>query len=234
MRAASFWTTDRISQLEAMASSKTGTEIAQALGVTRNAVLGAAHRHGIKLCSPRGSRDFSAMGRMSRGRKGTKVPLGHPSRRARPARCAAYSLKERAGAVAAVLAGASYNTAASLVGASKVTVDKLWRRDPEVLAKAQEIFERAHREASARMEARRRLLSLQTETVMAHNRRVLAGWGERNRTMVLRKCAGETLAVIGSDYGLTRERVRQILVRAIQQGILAPPGVNLQNDRASA
>ncbi|EHJ97749.1 sigma-70 family RNA polymerase sigma factor [Agrobacterium tumefaciens] len=43
--------------------------------------------------------------------------------------------------------------------------------------------------------------------------RVISLLGGRNGTMLMRKAMGETLEAIGKDHGLTRERVRQIVVK---------------------
>lgn len=227
------WTVEKHARLVSMAPHQTATEIGDALGCSRNAVLGRANRNGISLASEhKAARVFAYRGG---GRpKGTKLPDDHPSRRSRPKGSHAFSLRQRAAVLAAQMAGASWARAASIVGASKQSAYQNWRHDPQVVAAARAILDEAHKDALQKKANRKRLLLLASAAVAEHNNRVLAGWGERNRTFVLRKLAGESLSSIAADYGLTRERVRQILMRAIDQGLRSPPGVNLLRDRATS
>lgn len=230
------WTAEADAIVEQMAPDHTAAQIAKRLGTTRNAVLGRSFRRGLSLYHPNKSatpEQMAERGRLgSSGRKGKTLPVGHPSLHSRTKGSSAFSLRQRAGAVAALMAGSGYRLAAEIAGGSKVTLYKIWRFDPVVRAEAERIYAAAHADASARLAERRRMLDLQHNAAMAHNRRLLSEWGERNRSIVLRRCAGETLAAIGGDYGVTRERVRQICDRAIAQGLIAPPGINLRNDRS--
>lgn len=216
------WTAGEEQTLVSMAKTHSASLIAEAIGRSRNAVLGKAHRLGLSL-------QVDGLQKPRKAR--AKLPGHHLLRRSRPKGSCAFSLTQRAGALAALMAGASQGVAVGLIGASKQSLTKNWRHDPAVQAKASEILARALAEAKAAAESRTRLVRLQHEAAMAHNRRVLAGWGERNRSIVMRKLNGEALAVIGRDLGITRERCRQILVKAREQGVIAPPGVNLHNDR---
>lgn len=110
-------------------------DFARAWGTTRNAVLGRSFRLGISLQKERG-----APVARPNGRKG--------SRAGRPAR----PLKIRAAAVAAVLAGATYQKAAAFSGASNCSVWK-WCRDPETLGAAYKLLALAKADACQRRAA---------------------------------------------------------------------------------
>ena len=100
----------------------TAEQFAAAWGTTRNAILGRAHRLGISLSkSPK-------PGKARRREGGSGVHR--------------YSLKIRAGAVAGVLAGASYRKAAATVGVSDCAA-WYWSRDPEIVLAATRLLARA-------------------------------------------------------------------------------------------
>lgn len=226
------WTKQQHETLARMAPDHSAREIAKALGITRNGVLGRAHRYGISI-NPNRDRHAFARGNnhSTGGRRGKKLPEGHPATRSRPRGSHAFSLEQRAAALAARMAGASWRKSAELVGASAQILAKHWSQDPSVIGRATELFNQARAEALRVRLVRQRLLALEASAVAQHNARILSGWGERNRRWVERKLKGESLAAIAADFGVTRERVRQVLMRAVEQGLRSPPGVNLVRDR---
>lgn len=229
------WTPEAHGRMIDMAPRHTATEIGAALGCSRNAVLGRANRHGVSLASDLKTERAHTFKRGGPGRpKGIRLPEDHPSRRGRPRGSHVFSLKQRAAVIAAQMAGASWAKSAALIGASKQSAYLNWRHDPQVIAAALDVLAEAREHAAQQKRTRHRLQSLAAAAVAEHNNRVLTGWGDRNRTWVLRKLSGEPLSAIAADYGVTRERVRQILMKAVGQGLKSPPGINLLRDRVAA
>lgn len=229
----SSWTPERVTLLrEYAAAGKTSSEIAAELRVTRSAVLGKAHREGVKLPIT----DEKIANRAARfgNRKGIKRPtqpeawVGY---RSRPFGGAAFTEAERLLAVAQYMAGMSGNRAARSVGASPQTLRKLWMQDVALVKKAAGIVEQARLDAKARAEKAEDERHRRTRAIMAQNEPILARLGTRDRDIVTRKLQGENLEAIGRSLGITRERCRQILMRAVGWGIVAPPGIQLTNNR---
>lgn len=226
------WTPDRHATLEEMAAEeKSAAEIARALGTTRNAVIGRAGRTGVKLSGQ--SPGFAEMGRKGGRPKGYKPPASHASHRSRPLGNSAYTLEERGAALAARLTGASWARSAGIVGASAITLHRNWQHDPEVKDAALAILQRAKRFAWKDRCARLALLDLQRQMVADHNADILAGLDNRVATIAHRRLAGEDLAAIARDFGFTRERARQLFMRAVHAGLKEPPGVAFLRDRSA-
>lgn len=232
------WTSEMHQKLVDLAPTHTARQIADEIGgVTRNAVLGRAHRNGVALKSEEGKRRGFSSGqrpKVTGGRKGKFLPADHPCCKSRPRGAHAFSLEQRAGAVAARMAGASLNRSAKMVGAGFQILRQKWMHDPVVVERAKEILLQARADATREKEMRLSLLRARTAAVKAHNTSVLSGWGDRNRIWVERKLEGESLSSIAADYGVTRERVRQVLMRAVAQGLKSPPDINLLRDRVAA
>lgn len=224
------WTAERQARLAALAAAgKSARDIAAELGVSRNAVLGRCYRTGVKLLY---EPDFAALAN-ARRRSGPRrpPPPDAPIRRARRRGSSPFTLDERAAAVAARLAGASWRRAASLVGANFQTLRQNWMGDPAVMDAALATLQVAKREAFRARQERLAVLEFQRRMVAEHNERVLAKLDNRTATIARRRLSGESLAAIAADFGFTRERARQIFKKAIVAGLREPPGVSLLRDR---
>lgn len=227
------WTPENVNRLRSLASAgKTATEIGQELRLTRSSVLGKAHREGISL--PLDSRKRAVRNERLREQARNRKPRAKPSAdwagyRSRPKGGHAFTPQERLLAVAQHFAGLSMNRAAKSVGASPMTL-RNWLRDPELADKARDVVNRAEAEAARQVALREAARDAEIRRVMDENEPILAQLNVRTATIIRRRCAGETLANIGADYGITRERVRQIVRNGIKRGIKAPPGILLAND----
>lgn len=229
----SSWTPERVTQLrEYAAAGKTSSEIAAELRVTRCAVLGKAHREGVKL--PLTEEKRAGLASRFPNRRGVKrppKPENWAGYRSRPKGSPAFTESERLMAVAQYMAGMSANRAARSVGAAPQTMKLFWMKDAALVKRAAGIVEQARLDAKARAEKAEDSRHRRTREVMAHNEPIIARLGSRDREIVRRKLQGENLEAIGRSLGITRERCRQILMRAVGWGIVAPPGIQLTNNR---
>lgn len=230
----STWTPEMVAVLTRRAQEgRTAAEIGAELRVTRNAVLGRAHRMGIKL--PMTEAKQAAM--IGAGREGGKVrrkpALDAKIRASRPRGASPFSDREKVHAIAARLAGASFRRAAEEVGATLQTLRVHWMKNEALVAEARALLERAVDDAAQRRHARLAKIAEQRSFIQRHNENLLKSMGNRNADFIRRRLAGDSLAEIGRDHGLTRERIRQILMKGVAAGIKAPPGMNLMNDKAA-
>lgn len=234
----STWTPEMVAALTRGAQEgRTASEIGAELRVTRNAVLGRAHRMGIKLPMTEGKK--AAMGALiSTGRarsKGRSSPAPTARiREARPKGTSPFADREKVHAIAARMAGASWRRAAEEVGANYQTLKLNWMKHEALVAEARALLERAVDDAAQRRRERLAQIAEQRSFIQRHNENLLKGMGTRNADFIRRRLAGDSLAEIGRDHGLTRERIRQILMKGIAAGIKAPPGMNPMNDKAPA
>lgn len=213
------------------ASGMTASEVAAKIGYSRSAVLGKASRIGVSFAMTADKE----VRRREKQRVAMRRPRSKPSAdwagyRSRPRGGSAFQQSERLLAVSLHVAGLSQNRAAKEIGASAVTL-KNWMADVDLVAKARDLVFQAREEARATARKRAEALATQTQHVMAWNEGVLRTFGERNADVIRRRLNGEPLSVIARDYGITRERARQILMKGVKTGIKAPPGLRLLNDR---
>lgn len=207
----------------------TAREIGLQLGLTRNAILGYAHRKGIILPMTPEKRAACRVAPKrvdaSHPRKGSKFPPGHPAFRSRPFGARAFSDDQIAVAIAARLAGASRPKASALIGAKQQIMCK-WERIPELAAMGRELFERAKADAAVRLATRLQEEAAadlaERQRIDAVNAPVLAMIKGRDRDICERLIAGETLQAIGDRYGVSRERIRQIECRWRVRGLEVP------------
>ncbi len=140
-------------------------------------------------------------------------------------RTAAHDFAFRVAAVAATLAGESFAKAAVRLDCSQSSILK-WKRLPAVLAAAQPLAERirakweADQAETARLEAE--AAAEARALVDAQNAPLFAQMPHRDANMLRRRVDGETCAAIARDYGISRERVRQIEVTWRLKGLLVP------------
>lgn len=216
------WTEERHGQLVTLAQrGMTASQVAEELGTTRNAILGRAHRHGIKFLGARPlppRRWQAASGRP----KGSKPPPNHPMRRGRPRGARAFTDQEIATAIAARLAGLSYRKAAAMIGASAISLRQNWMKDASLTVLGRTLYMRAKADAAARAQAAAAQQKARLERIDAWNEGVMRRLPPRLASIAQRRLAGETLQEIGDDLGLTRERVRQLFKKAISAGLHYP------------
>lgn len=232
---ANAWTTAEANTLREMANAgRTGTEIAEALGKTRNAILGYCHRNGVRL--PWTAEKKAAQVRRNRRprkprpeqRTGKywKFSPEHPARSSRPFGSRAFQDQQIATAIAAHLAGLSMAKAAKMIGASHQSLSKHWLKDPALLALGTALFERAKAEAAIKAAEAHKVAEMrraaEAHRVWTNNRPILEAMPERHRAILERRIQGETLQEIGDDYGVTRERIRQIEARWRLAGLIVP------------
>lgn len=212
-------------------------EVGVQLGLSRNAILGYAHRKGIKfpLTAEKGARckggrpkrePRPAAAPRERHEKGpSKFRPDHPIRTPRPFGVRAFADDKIAVAIAARLAGASRPKAAALIGAGQQILSQ-WEKKPELAALGQELFRRARADAAERAAKARELAALAAETTRITRERInwpiLGRMPERHRDIMERRIAGDTLQDVGDAFGVTRERIRQIEVRWRSQGLIVP------------
>lgn len=215
------------------AAGKTAAEIGAEIGYSRSAVLGKASRIGVSfpLTEDKEARRRERVSATMR-RQRAKPPAGWAGYRSRPRGASAFQPSERLLAISLHLGGLSQNRAAKEIGASAATV-KNWMADEELVAKARDLVFHAREEARATARKRAEAMANRSQQVMAWNEGVLRTFGDRNADVIRRRLNGEPLAVIARDYGITRERARQILMKGVKVGIKAPPGLRLLNDRAT-
>lgn len=227
------WPQERRERLIVLAAEGwTASEVGIQLGLTRNAVLGYAHRNGIKF--PMTARKIAMVGRgvrrprepkAPREPKSQKFPLNHPARLSRPFGTRAFSDDKIAIAIAARLAGASRPKAARLIGAGEQILSR-WEGIPELAARGRDLFERARADAAERSAKARELAAIEAETARLTMERtnwpILGRMSERHRDIMERRIAGQTLQEIAVGYGITRERVRQIEAKWRSLGLIVP------------
>lgn len=231
MRPSKWTAEDQATMTQMAADGKAAKDVGLALGVSRNAVLGRAHRTGVRFVMTDEKKAALANRFGKRSGKRSSPKPGSAVYRTRPRGASCYTRRERILAVTSHLAGLSAAGSARLVGASAQTLTRLWMRDDELVLEAREILGRA--KALAIESVRERETARHFETVRARsaNQPILAKMAPRNRDIVERKLRGESLQQAATFHGITRERARQILNKAVKAGLVAPPGVRLLNDR---
>lgn len=215
------WTPEAQCRLEEFArAGLTGAQIAEALGVTRNAVLGRCFRTGITLpMTP--DKEVSCRGKRGRGRpKGVSHVLrpDHPSRRSRPKGSRAFDDAQIAAAIAARLAGASLPKAAALVGASPGGL-KLWLAKPDLMEKGQRVFSLAKLDAASRRAEAYRKEEARKAAIRAWNEGIYRLFPGRNTEILRAWVEGDRGPDLGERYGISRQRVDQIVTKARRLGL---------------
>jgi hypothetical protein len=149
---------------------------------------------------------------------------GLPRRRAFKAH-KRYDFAFRVSAVAAILTGESYAKASRRQGCEEKSILS-WKARPEVFEAATALAERIKARFAAEQERLRLVAEAEAEAervrVATVNAPVFAQMGIRHRNILQRRVDGETLEAIGQDYGITRERVRQIEVKWRLRGLEVP------------
>jgi DNA-binding CsgD family transcriptional regulator len=127
-------------------------------------------------------------------------------------------------AVAAVLAGASYKTAAQTAGCRHQIIRKSWMKDAGLVAEARGIAEAATAKARAaaeqRFAERRAAENARREKMDAWNAGILARLPVRHADIIRTYFELGTLQLAGDRFGITRERVRQIVAKAEAKGLI--------------
>lgn len=228
------WPQERRERLIFLAAEGwTASEVGIQLGLTRNAILGYAHRNGIKF--PMTARKAAKIGRGVRrprepkapkSTRGRFVPADHPMRRHRERSSRAFTDAEIAVAIAARLAGQSANKSARMIRASAQSLTKNWLKQPELVAAGRALFERAKADAAAKAAIERERADIAAETQRLAQERtnwpILGRMSERHRDIMERRIAGQTLQEVGDAFSVTRERIRQIEVKWRSQGLIVP------------
>ena len=200
------WTQDRVAVIQRHAATHSAQQIGDMLGCSRSAVLGYAHRNGIRLSSPIKASRPSMTPRNGGRPKGARSKTSPPRGRA-------HDRQVRLMAVAARLAGASFTKAAKLAGCSPQSVMNNWIKDPDLVADARRIAERAV--AAAALEAARRAEAQRAnaERVAAWNRGIALRVPQRHGDILLAYLEAQNMAAAADRFGVTRERVRQIVAK---------------------
>jgi hypothetical protein len=240
--AAPTWTAEQQAALVALAvAGKSGSEIAAELGVTRNAILGRAHRTGVKLpmdgrkrmIAVMASADSRRVPKAPKPQGARRYPDDHPMYKSRARGARAFTDAKIAVAIAARMAGQSLPKSARLVGASAQSLGKNWLSNPKLLALGRALYERARAEATQEAARKREIAAFEAETARLRTARInapiLAQMTPRHRLVCERRIAGETLQAIGDALGVTRERIRQIEAKWRLRGLIVP-GANPLSD----
>jgi hypothetical protein len=110
---------------------------------------------------------------------------------------------------------------------------KNWMGNPELLASGRGLFDRAKADAAQRLAERGRLeeerVAADAIRIAANNAPILALMPPRHREICGRRVAGETLQMIATDFGITRERVRQIEATWRVRGLIVPGAAALSD-----
>jgi uncharacterized protein (DUF433 family) len=145
-----------------------------------------------------------------------------------------YDVTFKIAAVAAILTGESYAKASRRLGVEEKSI-LTWKKRPDVFAAATALAERIKANFAAEQERQRQLAEAEAELervrVTAHNEPIFAQMSLRHRNILQRRVSGETLEAIGNDYGVSRERIRQIEVKWRAKG-LEVPGAKPLSDAA--
>lgn len=130
-------------------------------------------------------------------------------------------------ALTAFYAGESYDRVAKRLPVS-IAAMRNWRRDRPMLdATARKAGAEVRAERSAASEAATAKAKADQEAAMdgirLRNEAALAQMSQRDREVCTAFVEGDTLQVIGDRHGITRERVRQIVLRWRVRGLEIPP-----------
>lgn len=219
----------------------TAREAAIQLETTRSAVLGFAHRNGIKFLMTERKASMGRAALRNRAPKpmGSKrFPEGHAVWRSRGWGERAFTDQEIAVAIAARLAGASRPKAGRMIGASAQSLAKNWETKPELMAKGVALYEAAKADAVEVARQRRELEAFRAEAERIERERIndpiLHIMPPRHRSICEMIIAGATLQKAGDAHGVTRERIRQIVVRYRAVGLVVPNAIRPVSEVAKA
>lgn len=250
------------------AEKRTAKAISQAIGVSRNAVIGRARRTGVKLAEPRvaqpkpprvrrepqvgapslrrahnAARREAVRERYIAGDRLidisclTGVAIGSipsyvkdlPRRRAVSWNTARRSEDLRLEVMVALLSGTTHRQAAPQFGVSVSSIT-IWRRDADLVAKARpladEIIAERKRVAAERTEAARQAAQDRADLIAEINAPILASMPQRHREIVNAYLDRRNFQAAAEPFGLTRDRVRQIVGKWRLRGLIvdgAPP-----------
>jgi hypothetical protein len=216
---------------ELAASGIPASQVAEALGTTRNAILGRAHRTGVTFHGKRY--------KPPRKERAARIPRapGAP----RGGRRKGQYIKPRAlilQCLALHLAGVSQVKAAKTFGVSFRSIGLVWKKDPVLMAEAQSIADRAlaeargvARERSAALKARQ--AAYQAEAA-AFNEMVFKTLSPRQVSFLRAYVKHRNMAAAAEQFGVTRERIRQVVVLAERKGFVPPTAKGFAHRRYAA
>lgn len=222
------WTTDRQWELKCLAEGGwTAQQVADRWGISRNAVLGRAHRTGVvfpqkvrpKKPKPspkyKHSEEWRAAHSEVMRRLHAEGRMGLTTRKPRQFRLEALALH---------FAGYSYMKVGRIMGCYHHSVYN-WTKDPDLVSEAKGIAARVKAEVDAAKAAAAQAEADRRELIAEINADIVVRIEPRDPRMAMicrRYLAGESGTKIGEDLGITRERVYQILGYAKAQGVMLP------------
>jgi DNA-directed RNA polymerase specialized sigma24 family protein len=208
------WTPEKLDELRRLSSEGfSARQAGEKLGVSRNAILGKCWRIGLHM-----------NGKAVRGDYSTPNPSRKPFKRVGYSRLGPVGIPmdKRITALAVHYAGFSFRKTSERLGVSVGSLQK-WAQNPAVFIPAKKLGYqvRAEREAvaKARAEAEARALEMRLQELSVINAPALDRLPFRHRQMMELRLSGLSLKDVGAHFGITRERVRQIEIRARSLGL---------------
>jgi hypothetical protein len=218
-----YWSKSDQGRLEELAASGVSASVAaRALETTRNAILGRAFRTGVKF-------NGASISAPKRGKYNCAFSKrGHP----RGARSVPHNIIIQA--VALHLAGIGSFTAAKPFGVSPHSVRR-WAQDPEIHAEASPIAQRAKAETEAVCAMRRQReeerVKTRLETAARVNQDVFRSLPSKHVAVLRAYVEIQNMAAVAPLFGVSRERIRQIVVAAERKGFIAPTEIGRSHRR---
>lgn len=211
------WSRAAQNDLESCArEGMSASRAAQKMGTTRNAILGRAFRTGVKFNG-------------ERYRPPKKEGPGRVRRGCAPGRPKGAYYKPRAiilQCLAAYYSGISAPKAARAFGVSHASIYNVWSKDAALVAEARTIAARAMTEARALAAERRRALDAQTNAVRAEvariNEMTYRILTPRQVSILRRYVKLKSLTLTGDEFGVSRQRIEQVVRAAEKVGFINP------------